>query len=64
MTKHAFDGFGKQILHISQRNDLFFLSKTDFSAQNLKQTVAYVTKFNGLKYLFLNHAGQILLIYE
>lgn len=43
-----------------------FLKKANqiLVAQNLKQIVAYVTKFNGLKYLLLNHAGQILLIYE
>lgn len=33
-------------------------------AQNLKQTVAYVTKLNDLKYFVLNHAAHTLLIYE
>lgn len=55
----------KQILHISQRNEHFFKKANQILvAQNLKQIVPYVTKFNGLKYLLLNHAGQILLIYE
>lgn len=44
--------------------NFFFKAKQILVAQNLEQTVAYVTKFNGLKYLLLNHAGQILLIYE
>lgn len=33
-------------------------------AQNLKQTVAYVTKLNDLKYFVLNHAAHTWLIYE
>lgn len=41
-----------------------FKAKQILVAENLKQTVAYVTEFNGLKYFLLTHAPHILLIYE
>lgn len=62
MIGFAFDRLRKQILYTSQCNELYFFkkSKTDLITENLKQTVAYVTKFNNLKYFLQSQAAHTL----